>query len=396
MESLRDSTRSTSISVASVFMRHVYQWMTVGLLVTAGTAFFVASSPALLSAIFGNTFGLIILAIAVFAMPLVLSGMISRLSAFAATALFVVYSALMGAFLSSVLLVYTGASVMSTFVTCAAMFGGMSIYGTVTKRDLTGMGSFMMMGLFGLIIAMIVNIFLQSSAMTFVISALGVVIFTGLTAYDTQKIRAFGENAPLDDATAIRRGALLGALTLYLDFINLFLMLPPLMGDRRQPDRLWGAVPLRPPEPLRRATGAFHDRIRDVKGFFATRHRKRAWLPSNASGAGNAAPSKKPLRFLPFPHKPRRRRPEPEDGVPPKAGVPVFSESASSAPCGPPLPFPCLPRCCAASWKASSRRPSTPPSPSNPFRSTRLPSALPCAASVSPTLKRRERPTARC
>ena len=231
MESLRDSTRSTSISVASVFMRHVYQWMTVGLLVTAGTAFFVASSPALLSAIFGNTFGLIILAIAVFAMPLVLSGMISRLSAFAATALFVVYSALMGAFLSSVLLVYTGASVMSTFVTCAAMFGGMSIY--VTKRDLTGMGSFMMMGLFGLIIAMIVNIFLQSSAMTFVISALGVVIFTGLTAYDTQKIRAFGENAPLDDATAIRRGALLGALTLYLDFINLFLMLLRLMGDRR-------------------------------------------------------------------------------------------------------------------------------------------------------------------
>ncbi|MFQ9866358.1 MAG: Bax inhibitor-1/YccA family protein [Bilophila wadsworthia] len=374
-------------------MRHVYQWMTVGLLVTAGTAFFVASSPALLSAIFGNTFGLIILAIAVFAMPLVLSGMISRLSAFAATALFVVYSALMGAFLSSVLLVYTGASVMSTFVTCAAMFGGMSIYGTVTKRDLTGMGSFMMMGLFGLIIAMIVNIFLQSSAMTFVISALGVVIFTGLTAYDTQDPR-LRRKRPLDDATAIRRGALLGALTLYLDFINLFLMLLRLMGDRLT-DRLWE------PSPYARRSrsggqGAFHDRIRDVKGFFATRHRKRAWLPSNASGAGNAAPSKKPLRFLPFPHKPRRRRPEPEDGVPPKAGVPVFSESASSAPCGPPLPFPCRPRCCAASWKASSRRPSTPPSPSNPFRSTRLPSALPCAASVSPTLKRRERPTARC
>lgn len=125
MESLRDSTRSTSISVASVFMRHVYQWDDGGTacLVTAGDRLFVVSSPALLSAIFGNTFGLIILAIAVFAMPLVLSGMISRLSAFAATALFVVYSALMGAFLSSVLLVYTGASVMSTFVICAAMFG---------------------------------------------------------------------------------------------------------------------------------------------------------------------------------------------------------------------------------------------------------------------------------
>lgn len=233
MESLRDTTRTDSLSVASVFMRHVYQWMTVGLLVTAATAFFVASSPAILNVLFGNTMSLVILAIAVFAMPMVLMGTISRLSSFAATAIFVVYSALMGAFLSSVLLVYTGASVMSTFITCAAMFGGMSIYGTVTKRDLTGMGTFMMMGLFGLIIAMIVNLFLQSSALTFVISAIGVIIFTGLTAYDTQKIRAFGENAPLDDATAIRRGALLGALTLYLDFINLFLMLLRLMGDRR-------------------------------------------------------------------------------------------------------------------------------------------------------------------
>ena len=233
MESLRDSTRSASLSVASVFMRHVYQWMTIGLLVTAGTAFFVASSPALMAALFGNAFGMIILAIAVIAMPLVLSGMISRMSATAATAVFVVYSALMGAFLSSVLLVYTGASVMSTFVTCAGMFGGMSLYGTITKRDLTGMGSFLMMGLFGLLIAMIVNIFLQSPAMDFAISAIGVLIFTGLTAYDTQKIRAFGENAPLDDATAVRRGALLGALTLYLDFINLFLMLLRLMGDRR-------------------------------------------------------------------------------------------------------------------------------------------------------------------
>ncbi len=233
MESLRDTTRAASLSVASVFMRHVYQWMTVGLLVTAATTFFVASSPAILSMLFGNTISLVILAIAVFAMPLVLMGAISRLSSFAATSIFIVYSALMGAFLSSVLIVYTGTSVMSTFITCAAMFGGMSIYGTVTKRDLTGMGTFMMMGLFGLIIAMIVNLFLQSSAMAFVISAIGVIIFTGLTAYDTQKIRAFGENAPLDDATAIRRGALLGALTLYLDFINLFLMLLRIMGDRR-------------------------------------------------------------------------------------------------------------------------------------------------------------------
>ena len=215
MESLRDSTRSTSISVASVFMRHVYQWMTVGLLVTAGTAFFVASSPALLSAIFGNTFGLIILAIAVFAMPLVLSGMISRLSAFAATALFVVYSALMGAFLSSVLLVYTGASVMSTFVTCAAMFGGMSIYGTVTKRDLTGMGSFMMMGLFGLIIAMIVNIFLQSSAMTFVISALGATVEAETTGALVRSL--VNRRFPGVTVTRLAQGIPLGAEVKFMD-----------------------------------------------------------------------------------------------------------------------------------------------------------------------------------
>ncbi len=234
METLRDSTSSvSSISVASVFMRHVYQWMTVGLLVTAATAYFVATSPTLLSLIFGSSVGVIILAVAVIALPMALMGMISRLSAPAATAIFVIYSALMGAFLSSLLLVYTGTSVMQTFVTCAGMFAGMSLYGTVTKRDLTGMGSFMTMGLIGIFIAMIVNFFLASSMLTFVISILGVIIFTGLTAYDTQKLRQFGANAPLDDATAMRRGALLGALTLYLDFINLFLMLLRLIGDRR-------------------------------------------------------------------------------------------------------------------------------------------------------------------
>lgn len=233
METLRESTKVTSISTASIFMRHVYQWMSVGLLVTAGTAFFVAGSETITQILFGNTISMVVLAIAVFAMPLVLMSMIARLSSAAATGIFVLYSALMGAFLSSVLLVYTGASVMQAFVTTAGTFGAMSIYGTVTKRDLTGMGSFLMMGLFGLIIAMVVNIFLQSTMMEFIISCIGVLIFTGLTAYDTQKIRQFGENAPLDDATALRRGALLGALTLYLDFINLFLMLLRLMGDRR-------------------------------------------------------------------------------------------------------------------------------------------------------------------
>lgn len=205
METLRDGVRTASVSVASVFMRQVYQWMTVGLLVTAGSAVYVANSPAILQALFGNTIGFIALAIAVVALPLVLSGMISRLSSGAATVLFVVYSALMGAFLSSVLLVYTGASVMQAFLTAAGTFAAMSVYGTVTRRDLTQMGSFLTMGLIGLIIAMLVNLFLQSTMLEFVISAIGVLIFTGLTAYDTQRIRAFGENAPW--ATLLRCGA---------------------------------------------------------------------------------------------------------------------------------------------------------------------------------------------
>lgn len=233
METLRDSTKTSSVSVASVFMQHVYWWMTAGLLITAGAAFFTARSEAMIQLIFGNTIGLIVLAVAVIGLPLLLSTMIARLSATAATALFILYSGLMGVFLSSVLLVYTAASVVQCFVATAGTFAAMSVYGTVTKRDLTSMGSFLMMGLIGLIIAMVVNLFLQSSAMDFVISGIGVLIFTGLTAFDTQKLRQFGENAPLGDSTALRRGALLGALTLYLDFINLFLFLLRFLGDRR-------------------------------------------------------------------------------------------------------------------------------------------------------------------
>ena len=130
------------------------------------------------------------------------------------------------------LLVYTHSSVTQAFVVTAGMFGGMSLYGTVTKRDLTGMGSFLIMGLWGIILASIVNIFLRNSAMDFAISVIGVIVFAGLTAYDTQKLRAMGESAPLDDSLAIRRGAILGALSLYLDFVNMFLMLLRLFGNR--------------------------------------------------------------------------------------------------------------------------------------------------------------------
>jgi hypothetical protein len=125
------------------------------------------------------------------------------------------------------------ASIGTAFLVTCGTFVAMSIYGMVTKRDLTGMGNFLFMGLIGIIIAMVVNIFLQSTMMNFIVSCLGVLIFTGLTAYDTQKLRDFGANAPLDDAVAVRRGAILGALTLYLDFINIFLMLLQLFGGNR-------------------------------------------------------------------------------------------------------------------------------------------------------------------
>jgi hypothetical protein len=128
---------------------------------------------------------------------------------------------------------YTASSIFNTFIVTAGMFAALSFYGLTTKRDLTGMGSFLMMGLFGIIIASIVNFFMHSSAMEFVISIIGVVIFAGLTAYDSQKLQAMGENAPMDDQVAIRRGTILGALSLYLDFINLFLFLIRFMGVTR-------------------------------------------------------------------------------------------------------------------------------------------------------------------
>lgn len=224
---------SAGVSAASVYMRQVYQWMTVGLAVTALISWFVASTPALNQMILGNTMVLIALVVAQLGLVIALSAAVQKMSSAMATGCFVLYSALTGATLSSIFLVYSMGSIANAFTVTAGTFLAMSIYGTVTKRDLTAMGSFLMMGLFGIIIAMIVNFFLKSSMMDFIISCLGVVIFTGLTAYDTQKLREFGANTPFDDAVAVRRGVILGALTLYLDFINLFLMMLRLFGGNR-------------------------------------------------------------------------------------------------------------------------------------------------------------------
>ncbi len=224
---------SARAEITNAFMRGVYVWMAVGLAVTAFCAYATLSSQAVLNFIFGNQmifFGLIIAELAI---VFTLSAAVHKLSSFAATGMFILYSVLNGVTLSAVLLVYTSQSVFTAFLTTAGMFGAMSLYGLVTKRDLTGMGSFLMMGLFGIIIAMVVNMFLGSSTLDLGISILGVFIFLGLTAYDTQALRNMGESGPMDDALAIRRGTIIGALKLYLDFINIFLMLLRLFGDRR-------------------------------------------------------------------------------------------------------------------------------------------------------------------
>lgn len=232
MESIH-SVAKTSLNVASIYMRQVYQWMTVGLALTAVTALAITSSPQAQMAILTNKILFWGLIIAEFGLVIALSAAVQRMSALMATGAFALYSVLSGATLSVIFVVYPIGSIANAFFVTAGTFLAMSIYGTVTKRDLTAMGSFLIMGLFGIIIAMIVNIFLKSTMMDFVISCLGVLIFTGLTAYDTQKLRAFGANTPLDDATAVRRGVILGALTLYLDFINLFLMMLRLFGGNR-------------------------------------------------------------------------------------------------------------------------------------------------------------------
>ena len=227
--------------VTNAFMRGVYLWMAIGLVITAAFAYGVLGFTPLFKLFFVETargfavnkpifYGAMIAEVG---LVIALSAAIHKLSGMAATAMFILYSALNGMTLSLILLVYTQQSVMTAFLTTAGMFGAMSVYGLVTKRDLTSMGSFMMMGLFGIIIAMVVNLFLGSSMLSLGISIVGVIVFLGLTAYDTQALRNMGESAPMDDATAIRRGTIMGALKLYLDFINIFLMLLRIFGDRR-------------------------------------------------------------------------------------------------------------------------------------------------------------------
>lgn len=218
--------------VSTVFLAKVFNWMAVGLGLTGVTAF-VTSQTVLARMVMGTPL-VFVLMIAVIGLPIYLQVRINKLSASKATGFFVAYSIVMGMFLSSIFLMYTATSIAATFFITSGMFGAMAVYGLVTKRDLSGMGSFMFMGLIGIILASIVNMFLHSSALHWTISVIGVLVFVGLTAYDVQRIKQIGEQGIMEQGeSAIRKGAIIGALALYLDFINLFLMILRFVGVAR-------------------------------------------------------------------------------------------------------------------------------------------------------------------
>jgi uncharacterized protein len=214
----------------TAFLRKVYGWMFVGLGITTGVAFAVASSPTLVRAIFGNPILLIGLFIGEIGLVVALSARVDKMSAQTAAILFIVYSALNGATLSVILLAFTGASIATTFFVAAGMFGALALYGTTTKRSLAGVGQFVFMGLIGLLLAMVVGFFWKSPGLQFAISVVGVLVFTGLTAWDAQKLKAIAAVTP-DNQVGGR--AVVGALRLYLDFVNLFLFLLRFLGGRR-------------------------------------------------------------------------------------------------------------------------------------------------------------------
>lgn len=235
LEATTALSREQSLAIQG-FMTKVYAWMCGGLGITAAIGFLLAQHPEIIAPIFQNKlyfFGIVLVELG---LVIGLSAKASSLSAPAATAMYLLYSAVSGITFASIFLVYKMGSIGSVFVITAGMFGGMSLYGTVTKRDLSGWGSFLIMGVIGMIIAAVVNIWLQSPVLTWVVSGIGVIAFTGLTAYDTQKIRQLaiaGETFSQSIGISRHNAAIVGALTLYLDFINLFISLLQLFGDRR-------------------------------------------------------------------------------------------------------------------------------------------------------------------
>ena len=212
------------------FLARVYGWMFAGLLITSVTAFAVASSPTLIEAVLANRLIFWVIVIAQLGLVFYLSARVEKVQPATAAGLFLLYSALVGVTSSVVLLVFTAASIAQTFVVTAGMFGALALFGTVTKRSLAGVGHFMFMGLIGVVLASIVGIFWHSNTLQFVISFVGVIVFTGLTAWDAQRLRQMA--IQLSDVQ-VGSYSVVGALSLYLDFINLFFFLLRFMGNRR-------------------------------------------------------------------------------------------------------------------------------------------------------------------
>nr|AOE07819.1 membrane protein [uncultured bacterium] len=219
-------------TVEADFMQKIYLWMTFALTLTGFVAYRTTQSEFLLELIFSSSFGLIGLILVELALVFWIMSGIQRMSSNMAIGLFLLYSVLNGMTLSVLLIVFTGASVASTFFITAGMFGAMSIYGYTTKQDLSSWGNLLFMALIGLILASVVNIFLQSSGLYWLISYIGVLVFVGLTAYDTQKIKQLAAQVIVQSEVG-RKVAILGALTLYLDFINMFIFMLRILGNRR-------------------------------------------------------------------------------------------------------------------------------------------------------------------
>lgn len=230
-----DSLRNKDYAMSTAFpalMRKVFVWMTLALAITGLTAYGVATSPALLSLIFSSKVTFFGLIIAEFALVFAISGAINRLSLSTATLLFILYSVINGATLSSIFFAFSVATIGKVFFITAGTFGAMALVGYTTKTDLTSMGKLLFMALLGIIIASVVNIFVASSGLDLILSYVGVLVFVGLTAYDTQKIKQMCQSAP-DAGESTQKLALIGALSLYLDFINLFIYLLRIFGNNR-------------------------------------------------------------------------------------------------------------------------------------------------------------------
>ncbi len=227
------ATRATQIDEGlRAHMNKVYGLMSVAMLITGVVAFGVGSNTQLIAAIWGSGLKWVVM-LAPLAVVFAFSAMINRMSTATAQMVFLGYSALMGLSISFIFAAYTGVSIAQTFLVTAIAFAGLSLYGYTTKRDLSPMGSFLMMGLIGLVVASILNIFIASSALQFAISVIGVLLFAGLTAYDTQNIKNTYLQLAATDRDFVGKAAILGALQLYLDFLNLFMFLLQFMGDRR-------------------------------------------------------------------------------------------------------------------------------------------------------------------